>query len=67
MRKKFLLIHHQGLCLILDILLDMHSKSINKYRSNLTHGEAISIGMILSAKISYKMKNIQKIMNLMIS
>ena len=27
-------------------------ESINKYRSNLTHGEAISIGMILATKIS---------------
>jgi 3-dehydroquinate synthase/shikimate kinase/3-dehydroquinate synthase len=34
-------------------------ESINKYHSNLTHGEAISIGMILAAKISYKMKNIR--------
>ena len=35
-------------------------ESINKYRSNLTHGEAISIGMILATKISYRMKNIRK-------
>ena len=35
-------------------------ESINKYRSNLTHGEAISIGMILATKISYKMKNIKR-------
>ena len=35
-------------------------ESINKYRSNLTHGEAISIGMILATKISYRMKNIKK-------
>ena len=35
-------------------------ESINKYRSNLTHGEAISIGMILAAKISYRMKNIRR-------
>ena len=33
---------------------------INKYHSNLTHGEAISIGMILAAKISYRMKNIRR-------
>ncbi len=35
-------------------------ESINEYRSNLTHGEAISIGMILATKISYKMKNIKR-------
>jgi 3-dehydroquinate synthase/shikimate kinase/3-dehydroquinate synthase len=35
-------------------------ESINKYRSNLTHGEAISIGMILATKISYRMKNIKR-------
>jgi len=35
-------------------------ESINKYRSNLTHGEAISIGMILATKISYRMKNIRR-------
>ena len=35
-------------------------ESINKYRSDLTHGEAISIGMILATKISYRMKNIKK-------
>ena len=35
-------------------------ESINNYRSNLTHGEAISIGMILAAKISYRMKNIRR-------
>ncbi len=35
-------------------------ESINKYRSNLTHGEAISIGMILAAQISYRMKNIKR-------
>ena len=35
-------------------------ESVNEYRSNLTHGEAISIGMILAAKISYRMKNIRR-------
>ena len=35
-------------------------ESINKYRSNLTHGEAISIGMILATRISYRMKNIRR-------
>ena len=35
-------------------------ESINKYRSNLSHGEAISIGMILATKISYRMKNIRR-------
>ena len=35
-------------------------ESINEYNSNLTHGEAISIGMIIASKISYKMKNIKK-------
>ena len=35
-------------------------ESINKYRSNLTHGEAISIGIILATKISYRMKNIRR-------
>ena len=35
-------------------------ESVNEYRSNLTHGEAISIGMILAVKISYKMKNIRR-------
>ena len=35
-------------------------ESMNNYNSNLTHGEAISIGMVLAAKISYKLKNIRK-------
>ncbi len=35
-------------------------ESINKFRSNLTHGEAISIGMIIATKISYRMKNIRR-------
>ena len=35
-------------------------ESTNNYKSNLTHGEAISIGMILAAKISYKTKKIKK-------
>lgn len=35
-------------------------ESINKYRSNLTHGEAVAIGMILATKISYRMKNIKR-------
>ena len=35
-------------------------ESINKYRSNLSHGEAISIGMILATKISYRIKNIRR-------
>jgi len=35
-------------------------ESINKYRSNLTHGEAISIGIILATKISYRIKNIRR-------
>ena len=35
-------------------------ESINNYKSNLTHGEAISIGMILAAKLSYKINKISK-------
>ena len=35
-------------------------EAINKYHSNLTHGEAISIGMAIEAKISYKLNNIEK-------
>ena len=35
-------------------------ESMNNYNSNLTHGEAISIGMILAAKISYKTNKISK-------
>tara|TARA_B110000196_G_C21133176_1_gene659589 strand:+ start:586 stop:1656 length:1071 start_codon:yes stop_codon:yes gene_type:complete len=31
---------------------------MNNYKSNLTHGEAISIGMIIAAKISYRLKKI---------
>ena len=35
-------------------------ESMNNYKSNLNHGEAISIGMILAAKISKKIGNISK-------
>ena len=35
-------------------------EAINNYKSTLTHGEAISIGMILAAKISYKINKISK-------
>ena len=35
-------------------------ESMNNYKSSLTHGEAISIGMILAAKISYKTNNTSK-------
>ena len=35
-------------------------ESINKYRTNLNHGEAISIGMVMAARISYKLNNINK-------
>ena len=35
-------------------------ESMNKYNRTLTHGEAISIGMIISAKISYKKNYITK-------
>ena len=35
-------------------------ESLNNYKSDLTHGEAISIGMIVAAKISYDKKNISK-------
>ncbi len=35
-------------------------ESMNNYNSNLTHGEAISIGMILAAKVSYKKRKISK-------
>ena len=35
-------------------------EALNKYNSSLTHGEAVSIGMTVAAKISYKLKNIRK-------
>ena len=35
-------------------------ESINQYNPNFTHGEAISIGMMISSFVSYKMKNIEK-------
>ena len=35
-------------------------ESMNNYKSNLTHGEAISIGMIMAAIISYKKNKISK-------
>ena len=35
-------------------------ETMNKYNNNFTHGEAISIGMSLAAKISYKMKYIKE-------
>ena len=46
----------------MDTLLDMHLKSMNKYKKNsLTHGEAISIGMILATKISqFNKRNISQ-------
>ena len=36
-------------------------ETMNNYNTNLTHGEAISIGMALAAKISYKKKKHYKI------
>ena len=33
-------------------------ESLNRYKSSLTHGEAISVGMILASKISYSIGNI---------
>ena len=33
-------------------------ESMNNYKSSLNHGEAISIGMIIAAKISYRLKKI---------
>ena len=33
---------------------------MNKYNKNFTHGEAISIGMILATKISHKIGNISQ-------
>ena len=35
-------------------------EAMNSFKTNLTHGEAISIGMALSAKISFKMNFIDK-------
>ena len=35
-------------------------ESINNYKSSLTHGEAISIGMIVATKISYLIGNLPK-------
>ena len=35
-------------------------ETLNRYSSKLLHGEAISIGMVLASKISYKFKNISK-------
>jgi len=35
-------------------------EAMNNFKTNLTHGEAISIGMALSAKISFKMNFINK-------
>lgn len=35
-------------------------ESINNYKSTLSHGEAISIGMIIAAKISYLIGNLPK-------
>ena len=33
-------------------------ETINKYGSSLTHGEAISVGMVIAAKLSYKLNNL---------
>ena len=35
-------------------------ETLNKYSSKLLHGEAISIGMVLASKISYKFNDINK-------
>ena len=35
-------------------------ETLDKYNSNMTHGEAVSIGMTIAAKISYKLKNLRK-------
>ena len=35
-------------------------ESINNYKSSLSHGEAISIGMIIAAKISYLINGLPK-------
>ena len=35
-------------------------ESINNYKSSLSHGEAISIGMIIAAKISYLVGSLPK-------
>ena len=36
-------------------------EAMNQYKTNLTHGEAVSIGMVTSAKISHKLKKINKL------
>ncbi len=36
-------------------------ESTNNYKFNITHGEAISVGMIIASKISLKMKKISKV------
>ena len=36
-------------------------EALNKYNSNLTHGEAVSIGMAVASKISYKTGKLNKI------
>jgi len=35
-------------------------ETLNKYNSKLLHGEAISIGMVIASKLSYKFNNISK-------
>ena len=35
-------------------------ETLNKYNLNLTHGEAISIGMVIAAKISHQLNDIKK-------
>ena len=35
-------------------------ETLDKYNSNMTHGEAVSIGMTIAAKISYKLNNLRK-------
>ena len=36
-------------------------EAMNNYKSNLTHGEAVSIGMVTAARISYKLKDITEL------
>ena len=60
MKKKILLLHLLEHMLNFGHTFGHALETINKYQTNLTHGEAISIGMVLAAKISYKLKNIRK-------
>ena len=45
--------HHLGAILNFGHTFGHALESINNYKSSLNHGEAISIGMIIAAKISY--------------